>query len=227
MKPGQIADAMGELLTTLKSGCEACYVSEGKTTTCGTCEQKVVRLARDLFVTNKGPLAEALTKFACIPMADLDGMHGLDNSKNVFFYEQEFYVLSNFSAFELEWNGISFNTVEHAYHWCKFKRDPGVQYRIQSARSAHDAYQIAQNNKAVRDPEWDRVKVQIMAQLLHAKVRQHEYVKRKLLETGDRQLVENSWRDSFWGWGEDRKGLNVLGKLWMSIREEIYTTTNL
>ena len=26
---------------------------------------------------------------------------------------------------------------------------------------------------------------------------------------------------SFWGWGEDRKGQNNLGKLWMKLRDEI------
>jgi hypothetical protein len=28
----------------------------------------------------------------------------LDTDSQVFFYEQEFYVLSNFSAFSLQWN---------------------------------------------------------------------------------------------------------------------------
>ena len=50
---------------------------------------------------------------------------------------------------------------------------------------------------------------------------QHEYVRRKLLETGRRDLVEDSWRDGFWGWGEDRVGKNMLGRLWMDIRDEL------
>lgn len=48
----------------------------------------------------------------------------------------------------------------------------------------------------------------------------HEYVSRKLEQTGDRELVENSWRDAFWGWGPNRNGQNMLGKLWMEIRAE-------
>jgi predicted NAD-dependent protein-ADP-ribosyltransferase YbiA (DUF1768 family) len=39
--------------------------------------------------------------------------------------------------------------------------------------------------------------------------------------TGDRELIEDSWRDSYWGWGEDHKGRNWLGKLWMEVREEL------
>jgi hypothetical protein len=46
--------------------------------------------------------------------------HKLDAETQVFFYEQEFYVLSNFSAFRLHWRGISFDTSEAAYQWEKF-----------------------------------------------------------------------------------------------------------
>lgn len=34
-------------------------------------------------------------------------------------------------------------------------------------------------------------------------------------------IVEDSPKDSFWGWGESRNGQNNLGKLWMKLREEI------
>jgi hypothetical protein len=38
---------------------------------------------------------------------------------------------------------------------------------------------------------------------------------------GDRELIEDSWRDDFWGWGPHRNGKNMLGKLWMEIRSEL------
>lgn len=60
-----------------------------------------------------------------------------------------------------------------------------------------------------------------MRNILWEKVFQHEYVCKKLLATGDRELVENSWRDSYWGWGPDRNGTNHLGNLWMEIRQAI------
>jgi ribA/ribD-fused uncharacterized protein len=67
----------------------------------------------------------------------------------------------------------------------------------------------------------DAVKVDIMRDILRAKVAQHEYVRRKLLATGERELIEDSWRDDFWGWGPNRDGQNMLGKLWMEIRAEL------
>lgn len=151
-----------------------------------------------------------------------DECHGLDTADTVFFYEQEFYPLSNFSAFTLHWCGFRFDTSEAAYHWTKFAlRSPAIANDIRYAASAHEALKIAEQNKHRRRPDWDQVKVEIMRRILRAKATQHEYVRRKLLETGDRTLVENSWRDDFWGWGPDRNGLNTLGKLWMEIRAEL------
>jgi ribA/ribD-fused uncharacterized protein len=151
--------------------------------------------------------------------------HKLDTDSQVFFYEQDFYVLSNFSAFALFWRGIRFDTSEAAYHWEKFPDARAVEVRnaIRFAPSAHEAFKIAERNKALRRSDWDDVKVDFMIQILRAKVSQHEYVMRKLLATGDRELIEDSWRDDFWGWGPNRDGKNMLGKLWMEIRAEYAT----
>lgn len=146
----------------------------------------------------------------------------LDTERQVFFYEQEFYVLSNFSSFRLRWAGLDFDSSEHVYHWERFNGyHAGHQSAILRARSAHDAFRYAQAHKSDQRPHWDEVKVNVMRQILRRKAEQHEYVRRKLLETGDRELVENSWRDPFWGWGQNRDGKNMLGVLWMKLRGEL------
>lgn len=147
--------------------------------------------------------------------------HGLDTDSQVLFYEQEFYPLSNFSAFALRWKHLRFDTSEAAYHWEKFPGYPSVQASIQLAPSAHEAFQLARRLRDFCRPDWDDIKVDVMREILRAKVRQHEYVRRKLIDTGDRELIENSWRDDFWGWGAKQDGTNELGKLWMQIRTEI------
>lgn len=154
-------------------------------------------------------------------------LHGLDTETEVFFYEQDFYVLSNFSAFRLKTHGITFDTSEHAYHWLKFP--PGaldeagryIRDQIQDAPSAHEAFKIAERNRDRRYSDWDERKVGVMLDLLRGKANQHEYVRRKLLATGSRELIENSWRDDFWGWGPNRDGKNMLGELWMRVRAEL------
>ena len=151
----------------------------------------------------------------------------LDNPAQVFFYEQDHYYLSNFSAFQVRWAGRVFPTAEHAYQWSKFPEQcragdgTFVRGAIRCAPSAHEAYKLADMWSHLRRPEWDEVKVWTMTQILRAKVDQHEYVRRKLLETGDRELIENSWRDAYWGWGPQRDGQNMLGRLWMILRGKL------
>lgn len=159
--------------------------------------------------------------------------HGLDTPERVCFYEQDFYVLSNFSSFSVHWCGLVFPTSEHAYHWDKFRyavegesdndrhQRASLADSIRLATSAHEAFKLAEYWKGLRRPDWDAVKVDHMRSILRLKVNQHEYVRRKLLATGDRELVENSWRDDFWGWGPNRDGKNMLGQLWMEIRAEL------
>lgn len=147
--------------------------------------------------------------------------HGLDTDDRVCFYEQDFYPLSNFSSFAILWDERRFDTSEHVYHWEKFRGDEYVQDMIHNAQSAHEAFKIAERYREHRLPNWDEIKVSVMREILRTKVEQHEYVRRKLLATGERELVENSWRDSFWGWGPARDGRNQLGKLWMEIRAEL------
>jgi ribA/ribD-fused uncharacterized protein len=143
----------------------------------------------------------------------------LDTETQVFFYEQDFYILSNFSAFRVRVFDEDFQTAEHAYHWCKFCNTyPEIADKIKNAPSAHEAFKIAEFHFPGRRADWDDVKVGIMREILIAKMNQHEYVKKKLIQTGSRELIENSWRDSFWGWGEKRDGVNMLGSLWMEIR---------
>ena len=107
--------------------------------------------------------------------------------------------MSNFSAFQVYHRGIDFPTSEHAYHYEKFTHSDFVLHiaaEILKARSAHDAFKIAEKYRAQRDPNWDRDKVDIMRVILAEKCDQHEYVRRKLLQTGNRELVENSWRSA-------------------------------
>ncbi len=147
----------------------------------------------------------------------------LDTDAQVFFYEQEFYVLSNFSAFAIEFLDILFPTVEHAYHWGKFVRAENEDLRtaIRTAKSAHEAFKLARANAESVRVDWLSVRVDWMKELIWLKVSQHEYVKKKLLETGARELIEDSWRDDFWGWGPNRDGRNMLGICWMEIRDRV------
>lgn len=191
-------------------------------------EDKLVKLAERAVVALER-IAGAL-KAEPLPVSEVERVecHGLDTPERVCFYEQDFYVLSNFSSFSIKWEGLRFDTSEHLYHWLKFATSadgksprPTIADAVKAAPSAHEAFKLAERNRQHRRADWDAVKVGLMREVLWAKVLQHEYVRRKLLATGDRELVENSWRDDFWGWGPNRDGQNMLGRLWMEVRAEL------
>ncbi len=138
------------------------------------------------------------------------------------FYPREFYCLDNFSSFGLVHQGVYYQTVEHAYQALGFKATaPELYEKIKNAFSAHEAQRIAYENKSLRQKDWDTIKLSIMKTLLREKLEQNPYVKKKLLQTEDYIIVEDSPKDAFWGWSNNRKGENNLGKLWMQLRNEI------
>jgi ribA/ribD-fused uncharacterized protein len=138
------------------------------------------------------------------------------------FYPREFYVCDNFASFQVEIWGRLWPTSEHAYQASHFfETAPELAEKIAQARSAHDAYKLAKANADIRPAKWEDIKLGIMEEIVRAKLSQHYYIQQKLLQTGNVPIVEDSPKDSFWGWGSDRQGRNELGKLWMRLREEL------
>ena len=138
------------------------------------------------------------------------------------FYPREFYPFDNFSSFKVEWNGYLFSSVEEAYQAASFMgSDEELVEKIKKSHSADEAQRIAYANRDKRREDWDDVKISIMEELLRLKIKQNPYVKKKLLQTEDYMIVEDSPKDDFWGWGPNRNGQNNLGKLWMKLREEL------
>jgi len=141
------------------------------------------------------------------------------------FYTREFYCLDNFSAFQVEYEGITYSTIEHAYQSLKYKDNyPEIQKQIIEAKSPYEAKKIADLNKDKLPKDWHEHKVDLMHDLLKAKLDQHEYVKEKLIQTQDYLICEDSPVDSFWGIGPNKDGENVMGKLWMRLRDSISKT---
>ena len=73
-------------------------------------------------------------------------------------------------------------------------------------------------------PKWkDADRLAVMDLCLYAKfvTNADEGPKKYLLSTGDRELVEHTTRDSFWGDGGDGTGANQLGKGLMRIRTQL------
>ena len=150
----------------------------------------------------------------------------LDTSgKIAAFYGREYYCFSNFSSFAVLWRGRLWMTSEHAYQAAKFF-DTSTEFveMIFYAKSAYSALKFAKALKHLRAKDWEERKLSIMEEVCRAKLQQHGYIQRKLLQTGLLEIVEDSPGDSFWGWGPDKNGRNELGKIWMKLRSELNET---
>ena len=137
------------------------------------------------------------------------------------FYNQWYDVLNNFSPHAVEIEGTIYPTAEHAYQTAKCTSAEG-KAAITAARSPMLA-KIAANQTfaSARREDWKKVKVDVMENVLRAKLTQHDEVHQALIRSGTADIAEDSPVDSFWGLGADGNGQNMLGKLWMKLRAEL------
>ena len=143
-----------------------------------------------------------------------------ETTKAVYFYTPAFDALNNFSAHCIDIWGIRFPTAEHAYQWKKFSdAEPEIAKQILDTGSPEEAQKIAHRYKPKMPKDWHYTKVAVMEEILRAKLVQHEIVCDALKRTGKRKIIENSPINAFWGCGSAGDGKNMMGALWMKIRD--------
>lgn len=130
---------------------------------------------------------------------------------------EEYFFLSNFYPVKIWYNQFCFPSVENAYQAQKtFDLDAQNILATMETPTEAKLYGRALELRS----NWERVKVNIMRDLLCQKFYFNDELKKKLLDTGTEELIESSyWNDCFWG----GNGQNILGRLLMEIREIIGT----
>ena len=124
-------------------------------------------------------------------------------------FQGEYRWLSNFWITPIKYNGKYFPSVEHAYQASK-TLDVTEQEKIRCARTPGQAKRLGRFVTLRSD--WDEVKLRLMKKLVVIKFK-HPKLRQKLLETGDKMLMEgNHWGDRYWGIDlKTGQGLNHLG----------------
>jgi len=123
-------------------------------------------------------------------------------AKQILFYERDYYMFSNFSAFTVEYEGRLWPTAEHLYQAMKFmgaNTNQAIVDEIFEARSAYKTKEIAykkENRQYIRS-DWFEIRVSEMEKVIRLKHKQHKFVQEKLAETGNSEIIENSPHDSF------------------------------
>ena len=140
---------------------------------------------------------------------------------NSFQGEHEF--LSNFAASEIEFEGIVFPTVEHAFQAAKTLN---MTKRKEIAALPSPGHAKRAGRSVELRPDWEEIKTDVMMTGLRHKFAIPE-LRAKLLATGDEELMEgNTWHDNTWGncvcqKCQNTPGRNMLGMLLMELRNEI------
>jgi len=135
--------------------------------------------------------------------------------------------LSNMApGYPVQINGARLLTVEALYQACRFPHRVEVQWLIIRQHSPMTAKMVGKPYLRDSRTDWDRVRVKIMRWCLRLKLAAHwPKFSQLMLSTGQRAIVEDSRKDSFWGAiptdTDTLVGMNVLGRLLMELREEI------
>ena len=135
--------------------------------------------------------------------------------------------LSNFYAYRIRVWGRKFYTVESAYQWkkCMHNNDRDTAEKMAATRTGLQAKHLSKNirEKAHLRESWNTQRRSVMYALVAVKFRD-PYLRKRLLSTGERQLIE--WvrsKEGFWGalTYDGRRGQNTLGELLMQLRKFI------
>jgi N-glycosidase YbiA len=139
-------------------------------------------------------------------------------SRKIDSFQGEYRYLSNFWPAEVEYEGIRYPSVEHAYQSAKTLNQSERQ-RIAALPTPAEAKKAGRALPLRAD--WETAKFKVMEECVGYKFTHHPELRAQLLATGDAYLEEgNTWGDQIWG-VSNGIGENRLGKILMKVREEI------
>ena len=134
-------------------------------------------------------------------------------------FDGEYFFLSNFyfcPAPIYDEFGIAYPTVEHFF---QAKKSLNHSDRVMIAATARPGEAKRLGRQVKLRPDWEEVKLNVMAEGLRQKFSDPD-LRNRLLATGDAKLIEGTtWGDTTWGIDLNTgEGENHLGKLLMELR---------
>ena len=134
-------------------------------------------------------------------------------------FEGEYRFLSNFYPAQIEYEGLIYPTIEHAFQAAK-TLDIDARRQVASASTPGVAKRVGRQIKLRED--WELVKNPVMMDVVSLKFSEGSNFAEWLIETEYAPLVEgNTWHDQYWGnctCGRsacEPHGGNTLGKILM------------
>jgi ribA/ribD-fused uncharacterized protein len=138
-------------------------------------------------------------------------------------------ALGNMSDHPIDYKRDTYLTSEALFQVLRFDGFPEVQEKLKAQKSPMGVKMIAKKHRRKLERPDSELDLEIMRLCLQLKAEQHDDVKKVLLATSDKMIVEDCTArprgDAFyWGMANINGqwvGENWLGKLWMELREKI------
>ena len=152
-----------------------------------------------------------------------------ENVINFYSTRGKYGCFSNFYKCKINMYDSTWKSAEHIFQAQKFMgknssdEDKKHSNKIKNSKEAY----IAANLGRIRNGpfklriDWEDVKVGIMEEILMKKFKQNLILKKILLETDNKVIIEHTKNDKFWGDGGDGSGENMLGKALMNVRNNL------
>ncbi|MBQ2675090.1 MAG: NADAR family protein [Prevotella sp.] len=139
--------------------------------------------------------------------------------KEIMTFRGKYQFLSNMYTAPFEWDGRGYKNSEAAFQSAK-SLDPAVKDEFSEMTGV---VAKREGKKVLLRRDWETVKDGIMEEVVREKFIQNPDLLKKLIDTGDMELVEgNRWHDKYWGVDMvSGEGENHLGIILMKLREEL------
>ncbi len=158
---------------------------------------------------------------------------------NTFLNGSQDPKVSDNNDFTYKIDGLDWESTEHYFHAKKY----------QNLQKAHDLFvgikpgalptELKKTNSTIaqalkNEPlsfgtnwaEWDKMSPYVMLKAIRAKFSQHDALKKVLLDTYPKMLVENTadapYEENLWGASRNYTGCNLLGQVLMHVRQEFH-----
>ena len=137
-------------------------------------------------------------------------------------FSEKHRYLSNFWLSPVILDSTIYPSVENAYQAAKLQENNkrrSTFINCSPGKAKREGKEISETGVGVQN--WNEIKLSVMTKLLQQKFVDGSFLAEKLVKTNGCEIVEgNTWGDTYWGVCAG-VGENNLGKLLMSIRDEL------
>lgn len=140
-------------------------------------------------------------------------------TSSILEFKGEYSFLSNGYPSPVTYEGLTFSNSQAAF---QAQKTLNLQVRKQFLNlDSQSAFELGRTI-AIR-PDWDKIKIDLMKEIITQKFIQNPDLKKRLLDTGNMVLIYgNYWNETFWGFDLQKKsGKNIVGRLLMEVRNEL------